>query len=169
MRITKKELRNVVRDVAFCKLAESMRRSTKIKDIRYAKLEIQSYLKSNSLCQEEICMLTAIRSKCVRGIKHNFRSQFKQCTHCPLKCNSEQAQEDTQEHILVCTKLSGSRLECDFAYTEGVQQSQLAQEFSRLMRQRTTMLEEEATSSCCLPGALFLDPSTDSGAPVTNL
>ena len=141
-----------------------------LKKVRYAKLEIQTYLKSSSLCQEEINMLTAIRSKCVRGIKHNFRSQFKQCTHCPLKCNSEQAQEDTQEHLLMCAKLSGSRLNCDFAYTEGVQQAQLAQEFSRLMRERSTLLEqEEEASCCCLPGASFPDQSTDSGAPVTNL
>ena len=52
-------------------------------------------------------------------------------------------------------------MDIDYVYTEGVEQSEIARQFSELMRQRTTLLEEEATpSSCCLPGASFLDPST---------
>ena len=159
----------IVRDVAYSKLAESMRRSTKVKDMRYTKLELQPYLKSSILGLEEMNMLTGIRSKCVRGIKLNFKNQFKLCKHCPLKCNIVQPQEDTQEHVLVCTKLDGSRLDLDFAFTDGVQQSELAQDFSRLMKQRTMLLEEEAPSSCCLPGALFPDPGSNSGAPVTAM
>ena len=68
-----------------------------------------------------------------------------------------------------CTKLKGSNMVIDYVYTEGVEQSEVARQFSELMRQRTTLLEEEATpSSCCLPGASFLDPSTAHGAPVTD-
>ena len=167
-RLSKKELRKIVKDVAFGKLAESMQRSTKVKDIRYSKLELQAYLKSSCLSEEEINVLTALRSKCIRGIRTNFKSMYKTCLHCPLQCNIEEPQHDTQEHVLQCTKLKGSNMDVDYVYTEGVEQSEVARQFSELMRQRTTLLEEEATpSSCCLPGASFLDPSTAHGAPVT--
>merc|ERR1719319_2166555 len=73
-KLSKRELGKIVKDVAFGKLAESMQRSTKVKDIRYSKLELQAYLKNSSLSEEEMHMLTALRSKCVRGIKGNFRS-----------------------------------------------------------------------------------------------
>ena len=158
-----------MKDVAFGKLAESIQRSTKVKDIRYSKLELQAYLKSSCLSEEEINVLTALRSKCIRGIRTNFKSMYKTCLHCPLQCNIEEPQHDTQEHVLQCTKLKGSNMVIDYVYTEGVEQSEVARQFSELMRQRTTLLEEEATpSSCCLPGASFLDPSTAHGAPVTD-
>ena len=120
------------------------------------------------LREEEINVLTALRSKCTRGIRTNFKSMYKTCTHCPLQCNIEEPQNDTQEHVLQCKKLKGSNMDMDYIYTESVEQSEVARQFSELMNQRTTMLEEETiSSSCCLPGASFLDPSTANGAPVT--
>ena len=120
------------------------------------------------ISEEEINVLTALRSKCIRGIRTNFKSMYKTCLHCPLQCNTEEPQHDTQEHVLQCKKLKGSNMDIDYVYTEGVEQSEIARQFSELMRQRTTLLEGETTpSSCCLPGASFLDPSTVHGAPVT--
>ena len=166
-KLSKRELRKIVKDVAFGKLAESMQRSTKIKDIRYSKLELQAYFKSSWLREEEINVLTALRSKCTRGIRTNFKGMYKTCTHCPLQCNIEEPQNDAQEHVLQCKKLKGSNMDMDYIYTESVEQSEVARQFSELMKQRTTLLEEETTpSNCCLPGASFLDPSTAHGAAV---
>ena len=161
------ELSRIVKGVAFGKLAESIQRSIKVKDIRYSKLELQPYLKSPCLSEEEMNVLTALRSKCIRGIKTDFKNMYKTCLHCPLQCNTEEPQNDTQEHVLQCKKLKGSDMDMIYIYTEGVQQGEVAKQFSELMKQRTTMLEEEETSStCCLPGASFLDPSTAHGAPL---
>ena len=167
---TKKELRTLVRDVAFGKLAESSRRSTKMEHIRYTKLETQPYLSSISLDQDEQNMLTALRSRCVRGIRQNFKNMFKQCLHCPLKCNSEQPHEDTQEHVLTCSKLRGSAMDHVYVYSESMEQIEVAKQFTRLMRERIALLEEgDLPSTCCLPGASILDPSTTYGAPTTVL
>ena len=170
VKLSKKELRSIVRDVAFAKLSESMRRSTKMRNTRYSKMEIQPYLKSSTLCQEEMQVLTGLRSMCLRGIKHNFKNMYRQCTHCPLECSIEDPQEDTQEHVLVCTKLGGSNYDLDYVFTDSVQQYEVAQEYSRLMRDRSTQLEtKESTTSCCLPGASFLDQSSNHGASVAVL
>ena len=139
-----------------------------IQYIQYSKLELQGYLKNGSLSEEERNMLTGLRSKCVRGIRTNFKHMYKMCIHCPLKCNIVEPQADTQEHVLVCTKLQGSNMDLDYVFTEGVEQNEVARQFTGLMRQRTTLLEEEGAPSttCCLPGASILDPSTRYGAPV---
>ena len=167
-RLSKKKLGTLVKDVAFSKLAEAKLRSTKVKNIQYSKLELQGYLKNGSLSEEERNMLTGLRSKCVRGIRTNFKHMYKMCIHCPLKCNIVEPQADTQEHVLVCTKLQGSNMDLDYVFTEGVEQNEVARQFTGLMRQMTALLEEEGAPSttCCLPGASILDPSTKYGAPV---
>ena len=105
--------------------------------------------------------LTNMRSNCVKGIKSNFKNMHKVCLHCPLQCNIEDPPEDTQEHVLVCSKLAGSNMDPIFVYASSVEQCELARQFSALMYQRTTLLEElTAPSTCCRPGASNLDPST---------
>ena len=164
---TKKELRTIVKDVAFSKLSESSRRSTKMEHIRYSKLETQPYLSSKSLCQDERNILTSLRSRCVRGIKQNFKNMHRQCLHCPLMCNSEHPFEDTQEHVLLCSKLKGSYMDHDYVYSESMEQIEVTKQYTKLMEERTKLLEEgDSPSTCCLPGASILDPSTINGAPV---
>ena len=77
---------------------------TKVKSINYHKLEMQPYLRSSSLSQEETGILTSFRSQCTRGIRNNFRKMF-QNLNCPLKCYPEN-QIDDQDHILKCQKLN---------------------------------------------------------------
>ena len=76
-------------------------------------------------------------------------------------------QEDTQEHILVCSRLDGSNMDLELIHASSVEQSELARQFCGLMNQRTTLLEEQSdSSSCCRPGA-NLDPSF-LGAPAAD-
>ena len=142
-----------------------MQRSTKVRSTRYNKLEIQPYLRSN-LTEDEKSMLTALRSKCLREIKTNFPKMYKVCQHCPLRCNPEDPQMDTQEHVLVCSKLGGSNVHVDFIHASVVEQSQVTKEFCKLMMRRSTQVEAAGTSTdgCCLPGASFLDQCTLGGA-----
>ena len=159
-------LRQKAKQLAFEELYTSVQRSTKVRSIRYSKLEIQPYLQSD-MTEEEKHMLTAIRSKCVREIKANFPNMYRLCQHCPLSCEAEHPQEDTQDHVFQCSKLGGSNVDIDFIHAGVVEQTQVAKEFLRLIKRRSTQLETAGTfvASCCLPGAGdILDQSTLGGA-----
>ena len=159
--LTKNRLRKVVRDVAFRQLKGVLAKGTKASGIRYNQFEMQEYLRSGTISKEEMSTLTNLRSKCVKGIKSNFKNMHKMCLHCPLQCSIEDPPEDTQEHVLVCSKLAGSNMDPDFVHASSVEQCELARQFSALMYQRTKLLEElTAPSTCCRPGASNLDPST---------
>ena len=82
---------------------------------------------------------------------------YKGCQHCPIKCNEEAPNQDTQEHILTCEALGGSTADNNFMHAGVVDQRLLGKEFSRLMLKRAQLLEGLPTSSdgCCLPGALL--------------
>ena len=133
--------------------------------IMFLKSEVYPDAKSHhrfdaSMNKEEMTMLTNMRSNCIKGIKANFKNMHKLCLHCPLKCDTENPQEDTQEHILVCSRLDGSNMDLELIHASSVEQSELARQFCGLMNQRTTLLEEQSdSSSCCRPGA-NLDPSS---------
>ena len=161
----KSELNKRARQLALGELLTSIQRSTKVRGMKYNKLQLQPYLQSN-LTDDEKSMLTAIRSKCVRDIKGNFPNMHKVCQHCPMNCNTEEPQLDTQEHVLECAKLGGSNVDIEFMHASVVEQSQLVREFSKLMKVRSSMLEDanNATGACCLPGASILDQSDPRGA-----
>ena len=127
--------------------------------------QIQPYLKSNTLTTKETNMLRALRSKCLRGIKCNFKKMFKQCVECPLKCDIQNKHEDTQEHILSCKSLNVSinrkNVEIQFMYGTIEEQSILSKQFYILMRKQEKPLEEQdETSPSSPPGANFLDLSS---------
>ena len=127
---------------------------------------MQDYLGSENLTKEEMTMVTSIRSMCVKGIRRNFKNMHKVCLHCPLECSTESLHEDTQDHVLRCSKLGQSTVDINFMYASSVEQGLLAREFLERMTTRTTLLEDQPDlSSCCRPGAI-LDPSSQ-GAPAT--
>ena len=148
----KTKLKNNAKTAALSELLQDQSRSTKTQNLKYDKLEIQDYLKSDILSREEAIMLTAIRSKCVKGIRTDFKNMEK-CIHCPLKCDQDQPAEDTHEHLLSCNKLCGSNVPLEFIYGSTVEQSMIAASILGLMRERTKKLEEkEQSNQCCLPG-----------------
>ena len=165
--VSKKELKEIVRSVAFSQMRNILEKSTKTKSIEYRSFEMQEYLRSGVLTSSEITTLAGLRSNCVRAIKTNFKKMYRKCLHCPLNCKTEEPlEEDTQEHVLVCEKGSKSQLTLDAIHATIVEQEQIAVEYSKLMSERTRQMEEqdEATRCRCLPGA-SLDLSTLAGAP----
>jgi len=168
--MVKKMLRVKSKSAAFAELYKQLQTSSKAGNIKYNKLEMQSYLKTTSN-MTEMNTITALRSKCVKGIKSNFKNMHKTCLHCPLQCDTEKPHIDTQEHILKCDKLGGSNVDADFLFAGDVEQRLLAKEFSRLMELRAQLLELETPTMacCCLPGAIP-DRSTaqEGGATVVH-
>ena len=91
---------------------------------------------------KEAKMLTALRSNCVKGIRHNFSKQYKDCMKCPSQCNPLNQQEDTQDHILFCTKLSkGIYPQINQIYGDVPQQTSVTRVFLVLMNKRTKSLQ----------------------------
>ena len=86
----------------------------------------------------------ALRSHCVRGIKHNFSKMYKQNLKCSLNCSDENVFEDTQEHVLYCKILNNSVQETPlihYMYGDTYQQNQLSKKFCTLMGTREHILE----------------------------
>ena len=84
----KAALKNNAKTAAFGELLKNISKSTKAQNLKFNKLEIQDYLKSDKFTTEEAGMLTALRSKCVKGIRSDFKSMQK-CIHCPLNCDAK--------------------------------------------------------------------------------
>ena len=101
----------------------------------------------------------------MRGIKANFPNMFKVCVHCPLNCNTENPQRDTQEHVLECTALGGSKMDLQFMHAEHAEQSLLGEKFSKLMKKRAQLLEDTPASTpcCCLLRAISDRSTAPSG------
>ena len=167
--VSKKYLKEVVRDVAFSQMKDVLSKSTKAKNIQYNTFEMQLYLRSEVLSNDEVSVLAGLRSNCIRGIKTDFKRMHGKCLHCPLNCKSEgPLEEDTQEHVLTCLKLAPTELTLEAVHATIQEQEQITKTFSRCMSMRTTQLEEQGVfDRCrCLPGA-SLDLSSTPGAPAT--
>ena len=96
---------------------------------------------------------------CVRNVRMNFQNMYKYRLSCPLQCNKEAPKPDTQQNLLICPKLNtefSKQLSIDQANGQPKEQDQIATLLSRLLRQRTRILEE--TQDTSLPGA-FSDHS----------
>ena len=163
-KMLKTALKNNAKSAALGELLQDISKSTKAQNLKYNKLEIQDYLKSDKFSREEASMLTALRSKCVKGIRADFKNMEK-CIHCPLKCEENNPPEDTHEHLLICTRLSRSEVPLEFIHGSTVEQSLISTSMTELMRERTRILEKKDESSqCCLPGALLDQCSFNQGA-----
>ena len=168
--VSKKYLKEVARAVAFSQMKDVLSKSTKAKNIQYKTFEMQMYLKSEVLTNDEVSILAGLRSNCIRGIKTDFKKMHGKCLHCPLNCKSEgPLEEDTQDHVLVCSKLAPTELTLEAVHNSIEEQEQITKLFSTCMSMRTTQLEEQVFARCrCLPGA-SLDLSPTPGAPATML
>ena len=107
--VYRKTIKTKVREAAFKYLKNKQQTHSKVKDIKYDKLETQPYLKSYLFSNEETSLLFALRTKTARMFKGNFSNLFGGKVECPLKCwdlaMHEPAPQDSQEHILVCKKV----------------------------------------------------------------
>ena len=159
---TKVELKKMVKEsattVSFEELKKQLFKHKKVKHIEYESLQMQPYLRSKNIHSEEVNSITALRSKCVRTIRSNFSKMFKNRLTCPLLCNKESPMIDTQDHVLICSKLkepNPCNLVIGDVFGSVEEQEQVGQVFSKAMRQRKRLLDEFDN----IPGAL-LDQST---------
>ena len=95
----------------------------------------------------------------MKGVRHTFPKMYKKSLRCPLQCNVESPQGDTQEHILVCEKLSkGNQIDINDIFASDVEeQAKIAKIISPLLRSRKQLLEDQE-DPIWIPGALFPGP-----------
>ena len=142
--ISKLKLKISATNAAFSFLQNRQTTHKKVKHIRYESMKVQEYLTSEIFSTKEANMMTALRSHCVRGIKHNFSKMYKQNLKCSLNCSAENVFEDTQEHVLYCKILNNSVQETPlihYMYGDTYQQNQLSKKFCTLMGTREYILE----------------------------
>ena len=158
-KITKQMLKTLATNAAFQELKEKLDSHKKVKHLEYKTLEIQPYLLSDGLSEDIRKTLTALRSHRLKVIRHNFPKMYKMSLKCPLECNKEVPQEDTQEYILSCNKLSkGTKLKLDcIVNNDFEEQAKVANHVAVLLRKRLKLIEVQDDSNTSLPGALFLD------------
>ena len=151
----KKVLAQKARNAAFAELMSQLQKGSKGKNMKYDKLQLQEYLKSEVLSEKEKNIITAVRTKCARGVRNNFPGMHKVCKHCPLNCNPVEPHIDTQEHVLECAALGGqSEVPLVFMFAGAVDQAILAKEFLKRMNLREHLQEVHGNLRCSfhLPG-----------------
>ena len=109
-------------------------------------MKIQPYLRSNILHTKAKETLTALKSKCVRNVRINFTKIFKNRLECPLQCDIENHYLDSQERLLLCTKLNPMNCQNTLSIEDSVgkieKQEKIAKLIFKIIFQRNTLLEE---------------------------
>ena len=167
--IFKTTVKTKVREAALTYLKNIQQKHTKVKDIKYEELKTQQYLKSPLFSNSETSLLYALKSRTADIFKANFRNMFANVVHCPLDCQEEgeAKEDDTQKHLLLCSKLkceikthdvaSGQVLYEDI-FGEVNKQKEAVVLFDRLIEARLRILKERENQ----PPGDDLDPSMGS-------
>ena len=130
---------------------------SKVSDITYTRLETQKYITSPLFTDEEVSLLFALRSKCVRECKANFRSMYSE-VNCELCTDNK---PDDQPHILQCTPLSDQlksielsmkKVEYSDIYSDPHKQKEVTVMISKLIDIKKKLIESKQK--------LEMDPST---------
>ena len=120
---------------------------SKVRSIKYQKLQTQQYIKSPLFNNNEVNLLHALRSRMV-NTKANFPSKYQNNLNCPL-CDRSR---DDQPHILECQVLQDKLKTKDITIEGNVyndlfedtpKQKEITVLFSRLLDIRETLVDED--------------------------
>lgn len=120
---------------------------SKVKSIKYQKLQTQHYIKSPLFNNNEVNLLHALRSRMV-NTKANFPSKYQNNLNCPL-CDRSR---DDQPHILECQVLKDKlkteevtieRNVYNDLFEDTLKQKEITVLFSRLLDIRETLVDED--------------------------
>ena len=172
-------IRNTIRETAFKELKMEQAPHSKVNTIIYDRFETQGYLKSSLFSNEDVSILSNLRSHTTRTIRANFKNMYRDDKSCPLKCweTDTDPPEDTQEHLLVCKKLKDTashtiatdRIEYNHIYGSVQEQKAIVTIMKQLLHDRNGLLEKISTSGESLdPSTLGCYASTDSHICINN-
>ena len=92
-------MKRKVREKALLDLMLLKRTHSKLHDLNYSDLELQTYLKSNRIYANKAKELFKFRTR-MAEVKVNFKGKYGDNLNCPMGCNAL----DTQQHLLQCEK-----------------------------------------------------------------
>ena len=153
----KKMINTNLKRAAFKVLLAKQQGHSKVRDIKYEKFEVQPYLTSREFSNDDASLLAALRSHTVRGIRCNIKTLYRNKTQCPLKCSPSSPQQDTQEHLLVCSKLVlNNVLAChnithNDIYGDIEKQKMAVSVFKEIINKRNKLLDEKTQNTADLP------------------
>ena len=109
--MSKEQFRKIVSESvqlqSFKYLNEKKLTQSKIKHIKYEKLQMQEYLKPNRISNNLAKFIFHARSSML-DIAGNYRSKYKNETHC--RSCMDQTQSETQFHVFNCISLASSEV-----------------------------------------------------------
>ena len=121
---------------------------SKVKDIVYEKLEVQSYLISPLFSNDEVNLLHRLRSR-MTECKANFKQKYVSTNLMCRLCNLE---VEDQQHLLQCVELSTKfqtqsvtkrKVEYEDIFSPNIEQQKVAAAlFNKLFKLREDIIEE---------------------------
>ena len=142
----KRHVKKKIENAAFEYLEGLKNQHSKVKDIKYMRLETQPYILSENFTNVDICTLFALRSR-MTNVKKNFSNQFRNNLLCKLGCSDM----DNQEHLLEC-RIIQEKLEDKFKLAESEysdlfgtvkQQCEIIRIFSEILEVREALIEAQ--------------------------
>ena len=97
----KKFIKTKVKTAAFKHLQSLQEGHSKVKNIKYHKLQMQPYMMHPCMNSDDIALLFALRTRCVRGIRNDFREMFS-----TIRCELCDKHDDTLPNLLMCEQLT---------------------------------------------------------------
>ena len=118
---------------------------SKVKDIKYKKLEMQQYMKDPNFSINNIKLLFKLRTRMVQ-VKRNFKSAFQS-----LVCDLCEIEEDDQHHLLSCQVLlkqcselyNDISVEYNDLFSTSEKQLQAVKLFKKVLQIREKLLQEK--------------------------
>ena len=137
----KKFIKTKVRTAAFKHLQRLQQDHSKVKEIIYHKFEMQPYMMHPDMNADDITLLFALRTRCVRGIRNDFREMFP-----TIRCGLCDKHDDTLPNLLMCEQLAhvprnGSKY-CDvFSQSVHTQMESMLQ-YRELLKERERIIKK---------------------------
>ena len=134
-------------NIASFKFLENLKKShSKIKFIKYKKLEIQPYIKSEIFSNEEVKLLFSLRSR-MTNVKSNFSSKFQQNLSCMFGCIAE----ENQNHLLDCESIQNrmedkselAEIKYSDLFQEIEQQVQITRTYAKIFKIREELIPSQ--------------------------
>ena len=165
----KAKVKQKIREAALSFLKNIQKTHSKVKDIEDDELKTQPYLKSPLFSNTETSLLSALRSITADTFKANFRNMYANVVSCPLVCwgEREAEEEDTQKHMLTCSKLqleiasnelATGKIVYEDIFADVKKQKEVVDLFSKLIDLRLKLLKDKDNQ----PPGDDLDPSMGS-------
>ena len=154
-KMKKEDFKNVVktkvRHAALKYLNNLKQKHSKVRNIIYTELELQTYLKSPVFTSDNNSTLYALRTRTVRGIRSDFGQMYEDHS-CPLGCGDT----DNLPNIIKCSVLN-NRLQSDSLATDCIRyedvfskdvlkQKEVTQLYTQLLRIRDEILTSSASN-----------------------